>query len=317
MYAAVVNAFDQPPRYQQFTDPAPGQHESVVEVLAAGLHQRVRSQADGSHYTSTDELPLIPGIDGVGRRPDGTLVYFVLPDTRYGAMAEHVAIDARRSVELPGHADPVLLAAAMNPAMSSWVALRRRIAFTPGQSVLVLGASGSAGRIAVQVAKHLGARRVVAAGRRIDTAALTRLGADTLVELSADPDAVATDLGAAGSDVDVVIDYLWGLPAAAALHAIVPARTDDSQPLTWLQVGSVAGPDAPIPSAALRAARLSIVGSGQGSVPTRDILAELPALAAEISAGAFDIRARPMPLDAVEQAWGIAQTTPDRLVLVP
>lgn len=125
-------------------------------MLASGLHPRVRSQANGSHYTSTDQLPVIPGIDGVGRRSDGSLIYFVLPDTMYGAMAEQTVIDARRSIPLRSGADPVLLAAAMNPGMSSWVAMHHRVSFTPGQSVLILGATGSAGQLAIQIAKHLG-----------------------------------------------------------------------------------------------------------------------------------------------------------------
>jgi NADPH:quinone reductase-like Zn-dependent oxidoreductase len=94
----------------------------LVEVVAAGLYPRVRSQADGSHYTSTDELPLVPGIDGVGRAPDGTLRYFVLPDTTVGSMAERTVVDLRRSIVLPDGSDPIALAAVMNPAMASWIA---------------------------------------------------------------------------------------------------------------------------------------------------------------------------------------------------
>ena len=127
----------------------------------------------------------------------------------------------------------------------------------------------------------------------------------------------ADRLGDAGADVDVVIDYLWGQPAADALAAIVPARRDDSQQLTWLQIGSVAGATSPIPSAALRAVRLQIVGSGQGSVSTRAILAELPALAHEISTGTFQLDARAVPLADVEQAWAEAATSPQRIVLTP
>src|SRR3954470_14997401 len=123
MKAAVVRSFDTAPRYADFPTPDPvTNHEMVVDVVAAGLHPRVRSQADGSHYTSTDELPLVPGIDGVGRGPDGVLRYFVLPDTALGAMAERTVIDVRRSIALPAGADPIAMAAAMNPAMSSWVA---------------------------------------------------------------------------------------------------------------------------------------------------------------------------------------------------
>jgi NADPH:quinone reductase-like Zn-dependent oxidoreductase len=296
--AAVVTSFDKPPTCQNFPTPTPNTpDEVIVDVIAAGLHPRVRSQAAGSHYTSTDELPLVPGIDGVGRAPDGSLRYFILPDTTMGAMAAQTIVDLRRSVVLPEDSDPVLIAAAMNPAMSSWVALRRRIRPTPGASVLVLGATGNAGRMAVQVAKHLGAGHVIGAGRNpAHLATLTDLGADATVTLDG-------DLGKAARDVDVVIDYLWGQPAAHALRAIVPNRTDDGQPLTWIQIGSVAGPTAAIPSAALRAARLRIVGSGQGSVPTRDILAELPELATEINKGTFAIDARAVPLADVESAW--------------
>ncbi len=106
MDAAVVSSFTAPPRCEPFPEPvARGADELVVEVLAAGLHPRVRSQAAGSHYTSTDALPLVPGIDGVGRDADGRLRYFVLPDTTLGAMAQRTAIDRRRSVVLPDDAD--------------------------------------------------------------------------------------------------------------------------------------------------------------------------------------------------------------------
>src|ERR1700727_1501477 len=115
MHAAVVTTFGSAPRYLEFPTPVPtGDHEMLVEVIAAGLHPRVRSQAEGSHYTSTDELPLVPGIDGVGRGPDGLLRYFVLPDTTMGAMAQQTVVDLRRSIVLSGDADPVLVAAAMN-----------------------------------------------------------------------------------------------------------------------------------------------------------------------------------------------------------
>ena len=130
MKAAVVNDFSQPPRYQDFHDPvATGNDEVVVEVLAAGLHPRVRSQAGGFHYTSTGELPLIPGIDAVVRDPAGKLRYTILDDTTRGTMAERTVIELDRSVVLPDTIDPVVVAAAMNPAMSSWVALRQRIDF--------------------------------------------------------------------------------------------------------------------------------------------------------------------------------------------
>jgi NADPH:quinone reductase-like Zn-dependent oxidoreductase len=303
MRAAVVTAFGTPPTCRDFPAPEPAtKDEVVVDVVAAGLHPRVRSQADGSHYTEKGELPLVPGIDGVGRAPDGTLRYFVLPDTTMGAMAERTVVDLRRSVVLPDDADPVLVAAGMNPAMSAWVALRRRIDFTAGQDVLVLGATGNAGRLAVQVAKHLGAGRVFAAGRN----------PERLAALPADRALTLDNVGEA-ADVDVVLDYLWGPPTADALREIVTHRADRGRPLTWVEIGSVAGRTTELPSAALRAARLQLVGSGQGSVPTRDIVAELQALVAEL--GAFRIDARTVPLADVETAW--KETGDQRLVVTP
>jgi NADPH:quinone reductase-like Zn-dependent oxidoreductase len=319
MKAAVVSSFGTAPRYEEFPAPIPvGDDEMVVDVIAAGLHPRVRSQADGSHYTSTGELPLVPGIDGVGRGADGLLRYFVLPDTRVGAMAEQTVIDTRRSIVLPGDADPIAVAAAMNPAMSSWVALRQRVPLRAGQNVLVLGATGNAGQMAVQIARRLGANQVMAAGRHAGRlAALPALGATGTVLLDGDADSVARRLGQAAADVDVVIDYLWGEPTTAAMVAVVTGRADRGQPLTWIEIGSVAGPAAAIPSAALRAARLQIVGSGQGSVSTREILAELPALAQEITGGSFEIEARPMSLTDVEQAWAGAAGPAQRIVITP
>jgi NADPH:quinone reductase-like Zn-dependent oxidoreductase len=317
MHAAVVTSFDAPPRYLEFPIPVPhGENEILADVLAAGLHPRVRSQANGSHYTSTDELPLVPGIDGVGRGPDGALRYFILPDTTMGAMAEQTVVDVHRSVVLPESSDPIAVAAAMNPAMSSWVALRQRIKFDAGQSVLVLAATGNAGRMAVQVAKLFGAGRIVAAARGAEQLAeLPALGATDTVLLEGEADDIAKRLGQAAGNVDVVIDYLWGEPGAAAMVAVVTARADEGQPLTWIQVGSVAGPLAPVPSAALRSTRLQIVGSGQGSVSPREIRAELPQLAAEITKGTFTIDAKAVPLADVEQAW--ADKTRQRVVLVP
>jgi NADPH:quinone reductase-like Zn-dependent oxidoreductase len=309
MKAAIVTDFSQPPRYGEYPDPvARGKDELVVDVLAAGLSPRVRSQADGSHYTSNGELPLVPGIDAVVRDPKGKLRYALLDDTVLGTMAERTVIEQDRSVVLPGKVDPVAIAAAMNPAMSSWVALRRRVDFKRGQRVLILGATGSAGRMAIQVAKRFGAAQVLAAGR--DAARLAELPA-----LGADRALTFAELAEA-ADVDVVIDYVWGEPTAAAMVAIVTARADRSKPLTWIEIGSVAGPTAAIPSAALRSSRLQIVGSGIGSVPGHDFAKELPKLAEAVSAGAFDVHAKAVPLAQVATAWA-DRGARDRVVLVP
>ena len=202
--------------------------------------------------------------------------------------------------------------------MSSWVALRRRVPLQAGQSVLVLGATGNAGAMAVQVARRLGAGRIVGAGRdrgRLDT--LLTQGADEVVQLTEDAGGWGKALGAAAAETDIVLDYLWGSPAQLAMMPLLTARADRSRELNWIQIGAVAGPSIELPSVALRSANFRIQGSGQGSVSPRGYLAELPALIGEISAGTIGVRANPVPLAQVEQAWTAKETPGERTVLIP
>lgn len=319
MYAAVVRSFDSGPKYEIHDTPVPlGEHEALVDVLAAGLHLRVRAQANGSHYTSTDELPLIPGVDGVGRLPDGQLVYFVITDTALGSFADKTVIDLRRSVPIPAHADPVLIAAAMNPAMSAWVTLRRRVQAKSGFKVLILGATGNSGQMAVQIAKLMGASQIIAAGRDPDRLrSLTPLGADVTVSLAGDPQASALRLGEAASEVDIVLDYLWGEPAGLAMIPLLTRRADRSRLLTWIQIGSVAGADAAIPSAALRSANFQIIGSGQGSVTPAGYLAEFPALIDAIAGGKLIANPIACPLPKIEEVWNTPAGSQQRVVFTP
>lgn len=308
MRAAVLSSFDAPPAYADHAEPvATHDHEQVVEVLAAGLHHLTRAKASGKHYSGDAVLPLVPGIDGVVRDQAGRIRYAALDDPRIGTFAERTVIDLRRSVLLPDDADPIRIAAAMNPGMSSWVALRRRVDFRAGQRVLVIGATGSAGRMAIQVAKAFGAAEVIAAGRNPERLA-------TLPELGADRTCTFDEIACA-ADVDVVLDYVWGEPSAAAMIPMLTARADRNTPLTWVQIGSMAGPTAPIPSVALRSARFRIVGSGIGSVPARDFLAELPELAEKINDNTIGVRTQAVPLTEIAHAW--TAHTDERVVVVP
>ena len=319
VHAAVVRSFDNPPRYEPFDLPdLADEDQALVEVLAVGLHPRVRTGASGGHYTSTGKLPLVPGVDGVGVRQDGRTVYFVADEELVGPMATRTVIDTRRSVELPDGADVVKIAAAMNPAMSSWVALRRRVPIQAGQSVLILGATGNAGQMAVQVAKRLGAGRVVGAGRdQARLAALPGLGADATVALTGDADATATALAEAACEVDLVIDYLWGKPAGQAIMALLQARADRSRSLDWIQIGAMAGPTIELPSVALRSANFRLQGNGQGAVSTRAYVEELPSLVDEIQSGGLGITTRTAPLAEVESVWTAPEVPGVRTVLVP
>jgi NADPH:quinone reductase-like Zn-dependent oxidoreductase len=180
------------------------------------------------------------------------------------------------------------------------------------QKVLVLGATGSAGSMAVQVARHLGAAQIIAVGRdEQKLAKLPALGATDVVTLG------DARIGALAREVDVVLDLIWGESAALTMVAMIRERADRERPLTWIEIGTVTGETAAIPGAALRSARLQIIGSGIGSVPGREIVEELPALAKEIARGTFRVAMKAMPLCNVEQAWAEADHTSERIVLTP
>lgn len=313
MKAAVLSAYDRAPSYQDTPEPAPsGPGQLLVDVLAAGLHHLTIGRASGKHYSSSGTLPLVPGVDGVGRGSDGALRYFVLDETAAGSLADKTVIEVDRSIVLPDGADPVAVAAGMNPAMGPWLALRCRAPFRKGQNVLILGATGNAGRMAVQVARRLGAAQIIAAGRdERKLATLTALGATHAVTLS-DP-----ALPSLAGEVDVVLDFLWGESSAQLMVPLIKARIDRNRPLTWIEIGSVAGESAAIPAAALRAANFQIIGSGLGSVPGRDIVKELPALVQEIAGGTLEIDAQARKLSEIERAWAEARTSQERIVLTP
>lgn len=313
MKAAIVTSFDQPPYYGDIAEPVPRKPDDLpVDVLAAGLHRLTRARASGAHYLGSSEPPFTAGVDGVGRAGDGTLRYFVQGPGRPGSMADKTIVERARSIELPEGADPVTCAAAMNPAMAAWLALRCRVAFAPGQKVLVLGATGASGSMAVQIARHLGAAEVVAVGR--DAQRLGRLRA-----LGASSTATFGDprLGALAADADVVLDFVWGEPAVQVMQALLRQRANGAPPLTWIHLGSMAGELAAIPGALLRSADLRIVGSGLGALSGADMLAQLPALAREIARETFHIDVRAVPLRDVEDAWSQEPQGGARIVFTP
>ncbi|MET9887325.1 zinc-binding alcohol dehydrogenase family protein [Streptomyces sp. NPDC006430] len=318
MYAAVVHALGQPPRYESVPEPAPAAGEVVVEVLAAALYPLVRSFASGGHYTGGAALPLIPGFDGVGRTPQGELVYVSGLEPPHGTMAERVAVPPAALMPVPEGLDPVVVAAVMNPASSAWIALRERGRLRRGESVLVLGATGNAGRAAIQLALDQGAGSVVAAGRDpLALRAATALGAHRTVTLGGPDQEVADAFGAAAADVDIVLDYLWDRPAELALDGILRHRADLARPLRWVQVGSAAGADMTLPSAWLRKADVSVCGSGLGSISgarrdaaLRELLARLPALTPTTEVVA-------VAMADVEAAWESPTRSGARIVFVP
>ena len=191
MKAALILKKGQAPVYSDFTEPEPSEGENLIAVTAASLSHVTRSRASGTHYSTSDSLPFVVGIDGVGRLTDGRRIYFILPTTPYGSMAEQSIAKAPHCLALPDNLDDVTAAAIAIPGMSSWAALQERAKFQVGETVLVNGATGTSGRLAVQIAKYLGAKKVIATGRNTEALkSLAPLGADMTIPLVEDGEAM-------------------------------------------------------------------------------------------------------------------------------
>jgi NADPH:quinone reductase-like Zn-dependent oxidoreductase len=304
MKAAIVRAAGQTPVYGDFAEPRLAPGESRISVSAAALCPLARSRAAGAHYSVTGAFPAVVGVDGVGRLDDGRRVYFLLPRAPWGAMAERTVAPDAQIAPVPDGLDDVTAAAIANPGMSSWAAFRERAKLAAGETVLVNGATGAAGRLAVQIARRLGAKRVIATGRNVD--ALVSLGADATIALDSDEAALEESFSRFFAEgIDVVTDYLWGKSAERLLVAAAKAMPDGAS-LRFVQIGSVSGRTIALPSAVLRSKSIALMGSGLGSVPLARLAAGIGELMQWAASGELSIPAKAAPLSQVERVWGEA-----------
>jgi NADPH:quinone reductase-like Zn-dependent oxidoreductase len=318
MKAAIVTQAGQAaPAYADFPTPSATEGQHLVRVTAASISHVTKSRASGAHYSAAGALPFVAGIDGVGMRDDGQRVYFLMPPQPYGAMAEWCVVDAAQCIAVPDGLDDGAAAAMAIPGMSSWAALVERASLRAGETVLINGATGTSGRLAVQIAKHLGAGKVIATGREAASlAALHALGADVTVSLTQEADALqAAFKHAFEQGVDVVLDYLWG-ESAQALIVTAARFGPGGVPIRFVQIGAASGANITLPSAALRSSALQLMGSGIGSVPMPRLFAAIAGVLAAAPAARFEIETRTMPLAQVAQAWG-ADDARSRVVLRP
>jgi len=304
MNAAVVNVPGESPRYQSFPDPIVHDDEELIQVRAAGLHPIVKGLASGSHYASTGEQgPAVPGIDGVGTLTDGRRVFFVFVRRPWGTMAELAAAPRSKCIPVPDGLDDLQAAAIANPGMSAWVSMKKRAAVADGETVLILGATGVAGQLAIQSARLLGAKRVIAAGRNVG--AISAANVDAIIALN-DPEEAVREAFAkeVASGIDVIVDYLWGRPTELLLEALGKGFKASATHRTRLvEVGASAGPNITLPAATLRSIDLTLLGSGFGSASLEEIFAAIPALFSMAASGELTIAVEPVPLSDVESAW--------------
>jgi len=310
MKAAIVTAAGKTPVYGDFDKPAPSEGEEIIAVRAAALSNLTKGRASGAHYSSAGIFPAIAGTDGVGVTPDGRRVYFAMPDAPFGSMAEFCPIQTRRCVEIPNSVDDITAAAIANPGMSAWAALVERAHMVAGETVLVNGATGTAGRIAVQIARYLGAAKVIATGRNAkELEEVKLLGADVVIPFAIDADHPA---GAAAYEealketfsagIDIVLDYLWGDTAATIISAL--AKTVEDNPVRFVQIGASAGQaNVELPGAALRSAAITLMGSGIGSVSREGLVQSISRVFDAVNPAKLKIAVQVEPLSKVESVW--------------
>ncbi len=305
MKAAVVQGPHQSPIYRDFDEPKPQNGSVVVHVAASALSNATRARATGSHYSMAGVFPLVPGVDGVGQTESGTRVGFLLPTAPFGGMAEKTLVPQALCLPIPDNVSDVFAAAIINPGQSPISALRARAAFQHGETVLINGATGTTGQIAVQIAKHLGADRVIATGRNSDALArLSELGADDTIDLTADTNLIQDALAAHFADggIDIVLDYLSGSPTEMVLTAA--ARSHKSaKPVRYVIAGGAAGGSTSVPTSVLGSTSLVLMGSGIGAVRVPDIVQSATEALQIISSANLQIDLTELPLDQVEKAW--------------
>jgi NADPH:quinone reductase-like Zn-dependent oxidoreductase len=311
MKAGIIRAAGTTPVYGDFESPVASEGKEVISVKAAALSPLSKSRASGSHYSSEGVFPAVAGVDGVGFNADGQRVYFALPESPYGAFAEKSLVRAGHWIAAPDGLDDVSAAALANPGMSAWAALAIRANLRPGETVLVNGATGSAGGLAVQLAKYLGAGKVIATGRNDgELEKLKSLGADVTIRFTLDAEhpqgaeqyeqALIAEFA---KGIDVVVDYLWGLSAQTIIVAIAKA-VEDAHLVRFVHVGEAGGEHTiELPGAALRSSAIELMGSGIRSVPLPELLDAIRNVLEAAVPAKLQIATKAVPLSTIEETW--------------
>jgi NADPH2:quinone reductase len=313
MRAAVIERYGEPPVVREVPEPK-AEGAGLVEVSAGALNPVDISIASGKFYAGSPPTPYVPGGEGVGRPlrngNPGPRSFFraALPN---GALAER-AIARDEPLPIPDGVPDGLAAALGTPGFPALLGLTKRAQLQKGETVLILAASGVLGTIAIQVARLLGARRVIAGAR--DERGLARareLGADATVDLKQTEGLAERIREASGGQLHVVLDPVWGIPGAAAMEALSPHGR-------FVQVGQAAGNEAVIKSGIVRGRVLSVLGYNNFVMPWEELAPAYRQLVNYAAAGKIKVEFEVLPLEAAPEAWKRQASSPHRkLVLSP
>ncbi|MFJ9371609.1 zinc-binding alcohol dehydrogenase family protein [Nocardia sp. NPDC101769] len=319
MKAAVLHEIGGVPRYEDFPDPVAGEGEVIIDVKAVAVENVDKAIVAGTHYATGQfltELPAIPAFDGIGALPDGTLVGFGNPRPPYGALAEKTVVAAGAYVPIPEGIDPAV-ATVLATAITG-MSITTAAGFVPGETVLVQGATGVAGRLAVQVARLLGAGRIVATGRDDDQLRdVLALGADTIINTAVGDDALARAFTEAkGDGYDVVLDYLWGRPTEILLRTLVPESFAFPKPTRLIQVGEAASRALTLAAESLRTSGVEIYGAAKG-LDAQTMGTVYGQIVEWTRSGELTFDLATIPLSDIETAWQRTDLRGKRLVVLP
>jgi NADPH:quinone reductase-like Zn-dependent oxidoreductase len=308
MRAAVVHEYGVP-RIDDFREPVAEGEQAAVEVLAAGVNPVDVAICAGRFYAGAPALPFVAGREGVGLLA-GRRVYFDRPVAPFGSMAERALIDPHAAWPVPDGLEPGLAVALGVSGLAAWLALSWRAEMKPGEHVLVLGASGLVGQIAVQAARLLGAARVVAAARSAEALERARTqGADALVRIEPGVELPRALAEAAEGRIDVVVDPLFGGPFAAAVEAA-------SFGARLVQLGASAGAQATLSSAAIRGKMLVIMGHTNFAAPPEVRACAYACMAEAAARGELTVEVEELPLEQVSEAWARVQASAHRKIVL-
>lgn len=321
MKAAVLHKLGDPPKYEEFPDPTPGEDEFLIQVKAVALENVDKAMAEGTHFASRQflsTLPAIIGFDGIGLLADGRLVGFGGVKAPYGSMAEKTVVPKAYTVPVPEGMDAVTAAAMPASALTSLFPLRWGAKLQPGETVLINGATGVSGKLAVQIAKLLGAGRVVGTGRNPQSMQkVLEFGADAMIDLKQSDEKLAEAFKKeAGKGYDVILDFLWGHPTEVLITTLIPSEIGLSKPVRLIQIGEKAGATISLSADSLRTSGLAIFGGAAGLTP--EAIGEGTQQVYDlIKANQLHMEVEQVPLQDIESVWKRADFQGKRIVVIP
>lgn len=323
MKAAVIHAFGDIPRYETFPDPVLEQGDTLIEIRAVVLENFDKMTAAGKHYASQHLFPAFPAIVGhsaVGTLPNGTLVSFGGVKPPYGTMAEKAVVPEQYQMYITPvpHGVAASVAAALPAsALTSLLPLKYGVKLQRGETVLINGATGVSGKVAVQIAKMLGAGQVIGTGRDDEgLQTIIQLGADAVIDLKQSDESVTEAfLREAGKGYDIILDFLWGHPTELLLNTLIPKQAGFATHRTrFVQIGEAAGSHISLSAQTLRTSGVEMTGAG--NIPPDVVPEALQQVWEWIKEDTLHIDIEEVPLQNIAEAW---QRNPQgkRIVIVP